>query len=493
MNIGKKPINAILLLSIIILFTVGKTNCPFKSNRNKIKAGSSDQIYNTFLINAPSALTADVIPYSRIDISWQDNSNNEDGFSIERKSGINGTWTQIVTFGIGAVNYSDTNIGFFVTYYYRVCAVDSIGDKSEYSNEANDGINPVWQAVSVGQFHSAALATDGVIWSWGANGNGQVGIGYPSSYIDTPVPIITETGWNRISCGGVHILALKTDNTLWAWGGNSTGQLGMGDTIYENWEPFVISTNTDWSCVSAGAFYSTAIKTNFTIWSWGYNNYGQLGLNDTLLRTSPNQIGTQSDWVLVSAGYYHTLARKTNNTIWSWGYNEFYHLGLGDSENRNTPSQIGTQSDWSVISAGSDHSVVIKNNGAIYSWGYNWGCQLGLGDRYIDRSTPTQIGTDSDWLFVVAGALSTIALKTNDSLWSWGANDSSSLGLGDSELRKTPSLIGVRTDWVEIKHAYYQGIARDSSNKIWAWGRNAEGQLGLGDTDIRNTPTLIGN
>jgi alpha-tubulin suppressor-like RCC1 family protein len=198
----------------------------------------------------------------------------------------------------------------------------------------------------------------------------------------------------------------------------------------------------------------------------------------------------------VSAGGNYTIAIKTNATLWAWGGNGDGQLGLGYTSDWSnpvkTPTQMGSNSDWSTISAGGSHNIALKNNRTIWTWGNNSAGQLGLGDTYSPRTTPTQVGTDSDWDIIMAANSHTITIKTNSTLWSWGYNYYGQLGLGDTELRTTPTQIMSDSDWSKISVGYYYNIALKKNYTIWTWGLNNSGQLGLGDTINRNVPTLVG-
>jgi alpha-tubulin suppressor-like RCC1 family protein len=510
-----------LVLTLIASFCLGAKSCTGRNNK-KTKTGSST--VSTFMINAPSNLIATATSISEIQLTWQDNSNNEDGFEIESREGGTGAYTQIATVGYDVVSYSDTGLTADITYYYRVRAFmnNAWQDKSDYSNEISATtfslpppvIEPpsAWSQIAAGMNHSVAIGTNDTVWSWGYNYYGELGVG---DFQNRSLPTLIINDWSydifdsldTISAGGGdnngmyflgHNLSLKTNGTLWAWGANANGELGLGDNeirnapaqvgLYDS-DGILISADSDWGTFTVGAFHTIALKLDGTIWAWGFNRFGELGLGDSRIsRNTPTQIGTESDWSLIIAGSEHNIARKTNGTIWSWGNG--IALGLGDWVDRNTPTMIGNDSDWSSIEAGENHSLAIKSNGSLWAWGANQG---GLGDGTIAaRYTPRQIGTDSDWSLIKGGGTQTIVLKTNSTLWAWGLNSYGQLGLGDNNDRRTPTQIGTDSDWSIVECGRYHSIALKTDGSIWAWGYNSDGQLGLGDVGIhRNTPTLI--
>ncbi|MEW6556881.1 MAG: hypothetical protein AB1349_05935 [Elusimicrobiota bacterium] len=296
--------------------------------------------------------------------------------------------------------------------------------------------------------------------------------------------------WLKVSGGGYHTIAIKSDGTLWAWGYNGYGELGLGYTTQRT-TPTQVGTASNWSSVSCGVFHTIAIKTDGTLWAWGDNEYGQLGLGDTTDRWTPTQVGTASNWSSVSGGEYHTIAIKTDGTLWAWGYNNYGQLGLGDTTNRTTPIQVGTLTNWSSVSCGDYHTIAIKTDGTLWTWGWNYSGQLGLGDT-TNRTTPTQVGTASNWSSVSGGEYHTIAIKTDGTLWAWGGNGNGQLGLGDTTDRNTPTPVGTLTNWSSVSCGWDHTIAIKSDGTLWAWGGNDWGQLGLGDTTNRTTPTQVG-
>ena len=209
-------------------------------------------------------------------------------------------------------------------------------NKGQVGNGTNtDALTPVqigndtdWQMVAAGRNQSFAIKTDGTLWGWGENELGELGDG---TFINrnTPVQIGTNTDWESVSTLGNHTLAIKTNGTLWSWGDNADGQIGDGTQTLKNY-PVQIGTGTDWQTVSAGGLHSLALKTNGSVWGWGDNNYffqlGFFSLNDQLV---PLQLGTSNDWIGISGGGLHTAMVKSDNTLWVFGWNYSGQLGNG--------------------------------------------------------------------------------------------------------------------------------------------------------------------
>lgn len=199
-----------------------------------------------------------------------------------------------------------------------------------------------------GYWHSLGIKTDGTLWAWGDDEYNQLGIstvvvcgGVPS----TNVPTIVDSGttWTAIAGGWGHSLALKSDGTLWAWGDSSNGQVGVGGT--GNWPtPQQVKPDKDWIFIEAGENQSFGIESNGTLWAWGFNGGCRLGVGDPAIVGNifdiPTKVGTDSDWVNVSTRVYNTMAIKKDGSLWGWGQNANGQLGLGDTSQRCTPTKV---------------------------------------------------------------------------------------------------------------------------------------------------------
>ena len=233
----------------------------------------------------------------------------------------------------------------------------------------------------------------------------------------SPVQTITGgTNWSKVSCAGSNTAAIKTDGTLWTWGMNYTGTLGDNTTVHKSSPVQTISGGTDWSQVACGIDgHTAAIKTDGTLWMWGNNFNGKLGDNTTVDRSSPVQTITGgTNWKQVSCGHSHTAAVKTDGTLWLWGRNNSSFAGiLGDSSviNRSSPVQtISRGSTWKQVACGSYHTAAIKIDGTLWTWGDALQGQLG-NNSSTRRSSPVQtIMRGTTWKQVSCGAAYTAAI-----------------------------------------------------------------------------------
>jgi len=208
----------------------------------------------------------------------------------------------------------------------------------------------------------------------------------------------------------------------YAWGDNSSGQLGNGATINQS-APVQVGTNTHWASIAAGLWHTVAVRTDGTLWAWGGNSFGELGDGTTTDRHAPVQVGTDTHWASVAAGSWEstdvgawTVAVKTDGTLWAWGDNSFGELGDGTTTGRNAPVRVGTDTHWAQVSAGAQHTVAVKTDGTLWAWGNNGSGQLGDGTT-TEQHAPVPVGTDTNWVQVSAGSGYTVAVRTDGTLW----------------------------------------------------------------------------
>ena len=299
-----------------------------------------------------------------------------------------------------------------------------------------------------------------------------------------------QTGWIRKGNTSYSSAFIAADGKLYTWGYNNFGQLGNGTTINKS-IPTQIGSSTNWVNIASGQYHTMAIKSDGTLWAWGQNTYGQLGDGTNTYRTSPFQIGTATNWASISCGQYYTLAIKTDGTLWAWGQNSYTQLGDGTSNSRNTPGQIGTATNWATVACGYYHSIAVKTDGTLWAWGNNVTGQLGDGTT-TPKSTPNQIGTANNWSIVTCGQYYSLAIKTDGTLWAWGYNLYGQLGDGTTVNKSNPIQVGSSSNWTSVTSALISTLAKKSDGSIWAWGDNSYGELGDGTNVSKSSPTKIG-
>ncbi|RZK09540.1 MAG: T9SS type A sorting domain-containing protein [Flavobacterium sp.] len=248
-----------------------------------------------------------------------------------------------------------------------------------------------WREVSAGKTHSFGIKDNGTLWAWGDNQNATLGDG---TFVNKSVPtqIGTATNWKMISNNQSRSIAIKEDGTLWVWGLNASLGTGAGSSTSHITVPTQVGIDTNWKVATAGFGFFLALKTDHTLWAWGGGDNGQLGnggINGTHI---PTQIGTDTNWQSIDADLNSSFAIKSDGTLWAWGYNFYGTLGNGTQANLLVPTQIGTATDWETISTGTATTSALKADGSLYSWGYN--AFGGIGDgTYVDKLSPELVTT----------------------------------------------------------------------------------------------------
>jgi alpha-tubulin suppressor-like RCC1 family protein len=343
---------------------------------------------------------------------------------------------------------------------------------------------------SAGETHSLAIGTDGSLWAWGDNIDGQLGDGTMTDQPTlTPKHIGTATNWLTVSAGTKYSLGIKADGSLWAWGEDHNGQLGDGATT-DLVVPTRVGTQTGWVAVAAGNRHSLALKSDGSLWAWGNNDKGQLGDGTTIERHLPTRIAADRSWVAIAVGMTHSLALSSDGSLWAWGDNTDGQLGDGTTNAVLVPTRIGTGNDWAAVTAEAGHSLALKSDGSLWAWGSNRSGELGDAGAGAGK-IPSRIGTGTDWVAVNTAFFHTLALKSDGSLWAWGENENGQLGDGTTGDRFSPTRVGTLTSWVAVSGGGQHSLGMKSDGSLWAWGRNNQGQLGDGTTTNRLSPVQI--
>ena len=365
------------------------------------------------------------------------------------------------------------------------------------------------------------------LFGWGANGSGQIG---DDSAEDRLTPVKSEedgpwlavatnlTGVSNSSLEG-HSLGIKADGvdstqgTLWAWGDNSFGQLGLGDTT-NKMVPTQIGSASNWIAVEAGSAFSMALNAEGEIWVWGDNRFGQLGAGVVAyFQSTPTQLadkdGTTSNndqWVSIAAGADYALAvhsitaGSSYGYIYGWGRNSLSQIGLGHNSSPvvgpSSATRIAGTTLWRSVEAGISASFAINSSGHLYSWGQGGFGGLGLGPSQGTSIggviSPTREATQKVFAKVSAGSSHTLALTSTGQLFATGQNASGQLGKVGSNLYNTFQFIDGDVAEIAAGNAFSVIVKEDGS--VLTAGSNARGQLGNGTTSSVNsfTATSLG-
>jgi hypothetical protein len=311
-----------------------------------------------------------------------------------------------------------------------------------------------WKQVAGGSSYTAAIKTDGTLWTWGDNGSGRLGDN-TSTTRSTPVTTFAGgTNWKQVAGGNDHTAAIKTDGTLWTWGaGRTNGRLGVNDTTARNTPVTTFAGGTNWKQVACGQNHTAAIKTDGTLWTWGLNSSGQLGDNTTTDRSTPvTTFAGGANWKQVAGGGGHTAAIKTDGTLWTWGDGTSGQLGGNTATAKSTPvTTFAGGTNWKQVSSGSNHCAAIKTDGTLWTWGEGTNGQLG-DNTATTKSTPvTTFAGGTNWKQVASGTQYTAAIKTDGTLWTWGINVNGHLGNNTTISRSTPvTTFAGGTNWKQV-------------------------------------------
>ncbi|MFZ1361236.1 MAG: fibronectin type III domain-containing protein [Candidatus Saccharimonadales bacterium] len=383
-------------------------------------------------------------------------------------------------------------------------------------------------SIAAGGSHSLALLSDGTVWAWGSNANGQLGIGTITPQ-ETPMQVLNSAGDNTfsdaisIAAGANFSLALKSDGTVWAWGSNANGQLGDNTNTSKVLPIQVVDGGaymTDVTAIAAGASHALALKSDGSIWSWGLNNMGQLGDNTTTSRKEPVRVkntdgGILSGVVSIAAGSSHSLAIRASNTAIAWGDGGNGRLGDGSAVNRSIPVEVkneggsGALSNIVELRGGTAFTLAKKQDGSVWAWGYNNNGQLGDGTTTA-RSLPARVkdSAGTGWLagVVSISAANSHAIAVNDagSVVAWGYNNAGQLGDNSVNTRTLPvsvkgvtgepslgSVVAIDAGGDSSSGTASHSLALRADGTVSAWGGNVSGQLGDGTVVNKVVPIAV--
>lgn len=304
----------------------------------------------------------------------------------------------------------------------------------------------------------------------------------------------------QISCGYAHAMIIKNDGSLWACGNNSTGQLGLNDKNNRTtFTQVTTNINNDVKQVACGDNFTIILKDDGSVWGSGYNGYRSLGLGDNVDRTTFTKATTNvnNDVKQIACGHRHTMILKNDGSLWSCGYNDNGELGLNDTSQRTTFTQVTTNvnNDVKFVTCGMDYTFIIKNDGSLWGCGYNSNGNLGLGTYDSDpHKTFTQVTTNinNDVKEIACGNGHTIIIKNDGSLWGCGRNDYGQVGLNNTTTRITTFTqltTNVNNDVKQVSCGWYHTMVLKNDGSVWTCGWNAHGQLGLSNNDDKSVLT----
>ena len=334
------------------------------------------------------------------------------------------------------------------------------------------------------------------LWAWGYNNRGQLGQNNVTNY-SSPVQIPSIT-WSKVFKGYAEqprSMAGKSDGTLWTWGVNSYGELGLNTNGDHRSSPVQIPGT--WASASWGSHSTFSINTDGELLTWGQNESGQLGHNNVVHYSSPVQVpGTT--WSKVAGGWRTSYAIKTDGTLWTLGSNSYGQLGVNNRTEYSSPVQVGSDTTWGTLahSAGKTSTAAVKTDGTLWMWGNNWAGQLAQNNR-SKYSSPVQV-PGTTWNTVSASYRTYMATKTDGTLWAWGSNDHGALGQNQNSGERRSSPVQIPgTDWsgsiVQLEGSGPISAAVKTDGTLWSWGYGNYGGLGVNNVTEYSSPVQVGS
>ena len=252
--------------------------------------------------------------------------------------------------------------------------------------------------LAAGYNHTCAIAVDRSLWCWGDNTEGQLGradaAGSPNAL--SPVRVGASSDWLDVSGGQGHTCAIESPGSMWCWGRNTQSETGTDPSTIQLRAPKQTGMFADWTSVDVGQDSSCGIRSDGSLWCWGDNSFGQLGSDPSgMAITEPVRVGAGVDWAQISIDTFSACALKGDRSLWCWGRNAEGQLGLGDTRDRYVPTQVGSITAWTSMSVGRFHACAGQAGGRISCTGENSSGQLGLGDT-VRRSALTEVSPGAD-------------------------------------------------------------------------------------------------
>lgn len=292
---------------------------------------------------------------------------------------------------------------------------------------------------------------------------------------------VCESEWGSLAIGPYHGCGVRGDGTLWCWGRNDQGQLGVGSRVASP-APAQVGSDANWVQAAAGSSFTCAIRREGSLWCWGQNAGGQLGIGNVQPSAVPVRAGGGATWRAVAAGESHACGVQADGSLWCWGSNGFGQLGIGTSTgNAASPVRAGTGTAWREVSCGAHHTCALDTAQHLWCWGRNDAGQVGDGSGAGVRPSPVEIPSESGrWAAVSTGETHTCSVRDDGALLCWGGNGARQVDEG-SENVPTPRRVGTLLTWSAVAAGGVHTCATRRDGTLWCWGGNADGQLGSGD------------
>ncbi|MFA7243118.1 MAG: hypothetical protein WC091_23675 [Sulfuricellaceae bacterium] len=352
--------------------------------------------------------------------------------------------------------------------------------------------------LAMGANHTLTIKSDGSVYAWGDNSSYQLG-SYddrrwhmpPADYV-VAHRVLQIGGATAVAAGRAHSLMLDGAGQVWAWGANGSSQLGDGANV-SRYTPVPVTGLSGVKTIAAGDSHNLAIKNDGSVWVWGSNAAGQLGDGTQITKKTALQVAGVSNAVAIAAGKSHSVAVTGDGSVWTWGQNIKGQLGLGTKDQKvHTPAQVPGLTGVVAVAAGVAHTIALKADGTVVAWGDNASYQLGNLNNAVS-AVPVKVAELNGVTKIAAGDNHNVALKANGTAWVWGENTIGQLGDLTNVNRYAPTIVYGVTGVADIAAGFSQTFLIQNSGAVWAWGNNgADKQVLSAITYMRYAEKITG-
>lgn len=400
-------------------------------------------------------------------------------YQWQRRDGL-GAWQPVGTDSAGLVlsntSVADDGAAFRVLVSNTMGAVAS--REARLSVPSTAGVNAL--RVGGGAGHSLGLRADGALLAWGDNRSGQLGRGSTSEF-GAAEAVAGLSGVASFAVGVDHTLAILADGSLFAWGLNSNAQLGNGDSLNQPAPVPISGFGAPVRSVAASRFASMAVAAPGSFWSWGLSHHGD---GRGFFSRLPGQIVGHPFVRLANGGwpniFSHNLGLRSDGTVWAWGVNRWGQLGLGHLTGAIEPQPVTGVSQVIALAAGGGHSLALTAAGSVYAWGLNDAGQVGSGTSEVRVLAPERVALPGIVVGIAAGQAHSLALLSDGRVFVWGENAEGPLGNGVQLASRTPQAVAGlgSSPIVSVGAGQRHSLALDAQGNVWGWGANDYRQLG---------------